>query len=172
LAGDLKSTPAVGRGLFQERLCRVLHFCLFAYVLLLVVPRAHSLRNILLAVAAASALLLERLSPVPGGPQRWRRAFIAAAGIFVAVNLASCAAALLTTPAESAFEYRSLHIDGVLLALAFGLGVREARTAWRLLAALLVAAGVWYLLEVATLHLRGGGGLPSPLGSRMGCRSS
>ena len=123
-------------------------------VLRLVYPKAHDVANSLAALATLAALALERLAPSRGGARKARLVLGAAAGTLLLVNLVSFLVALETGPAPPEFEYQRLQIDGVMILLAAGFGLRDARAAWRLVAVLLVAAGAWYVLEAATVWPR------------------
>jgi hypothetical protein len=84
---------------------------------------------------------------------RWTRlhwAFVGALVAFLGVNLL---AALLAeeTPGVGSTDYERVHLAGVVVALATGLGVTEERRARILLWVLLAGSGLCYLAEAARL---------------------
>lgn len=108
-----------------------------------------NLTTIALVCAVASNLIV-----LPKAKPRWPYLmFVLGIFGFYGFNLLSVK---LADPALNLGVYQSkwMHLSGLMLALAAGLGLRTRGSRARLLAVLLAATGLWYLGELATIPWR------------------
>jgi O-antigen ligase len=107
-----------------------------------------------LAVAAAACALVLLL--VPGACRDDARRlwlFVAGLGAFLTINLTSAVLAE-ELPGRGGFSWRGMHLTGILVAFAAGVGLRRRGAVERLLGWLLLLSGIWYLGETVTMPWR------------------
>jgi O-antigen ligase len=123
-------------------------FCIF-----LIVNEKRDVRNVLAALAAITAVALVVREVGLRGITRAEWCFAGLLLTFLAANVLAMVLAP-EIPGRGNFSYRNLHVTGVAVALAAGLGLRGGRAVWLLLLLLLSLAGLWYVAELASLPWR------------------
>lgn len=127
-----------------------IELCLCSYLVLAVSlyePTAN-LRNNLATVALVCAIASIYLRPPNPSPQWPYILFLASMLAFFGFNLLSVKLAA-AIPGLGPAGFRRMHGPEMILLGATGLGLRTPRSAGRVLAVFLAAAGVWYLVEMA-----------------------
>ncbi len=133
--------------------CGAVEALLALFLLLTVCDKARNTANYVVTAAALIGLAMFFVRSRRGGLSRLRWAFVGGLLGFLALNML---AALLAEkfPNRGNFSYYRLHVPGVAIALAAGVGLRGRAAARRVLLTLLVAFGAWYVFEAASLPWR------------------
>ena len=137
----------------ERRLRIAIQVLLGLHLAMLMVPKWKHVANSLALLALICAGVLAFVRPFPKETARVRWMFIGGLLAFLGINLLAVVLAE-DIPGRGKVTYEYVHLPGVVVALAFGLGVRDEKAAWRLIAVLLVAAGLWYVGEVVSLLWR------------------
>jgi len=140
---------------WERWLSYLVEACLAVCLALLIIlyPKSYDFCNNLATLAAICALAMITLRPPADKPVWPYWAFISALVAFYGFNLLSIHLAE-EVPGIGHSSSRWVHLPGLVLCLAVGLGVRNQRSAGRLIAVLLLVSGLWYLGELINIPWR------------------